>query len=147
MTQHYTSARISARRKARQYLVQALYQWQLNKSPTQAIQDQFCNNQSMKKVDKDYFIEVLHAIPRQIAQLDEQLGPHLDRPLNELSPTELAILRLGCYELGQRLDIPFKVVINEAIELAKRFGADDSHRYINGVLDKLAPHLRRAETS
>ncbi|MCV6637672.1 transcription antitermination factor NusB [Candidatus Albibeggiatoa sp. nov. NOAA] len=130
-----------ARTAARQKLVQALYQWQLAGHNIRDIENQFMDGQDMRKADLEYFHLLLHNIPPMIKQLDETLLPFLDRELEQLDPTERAILWLGCYELKQCPDIPFRVAINESVELAKKFGADDSFKYINGVLDKLAYHL------
>ncbi|MEK7990742.1 MAG: transcription antitermination factor NusB [Thiotrichaceae bacterium] len=130
-----------ARTTARQKLVQALYQWQLAGHNIRDIEDQFMDGQDMRKADLEYFHQLLHNIPPMIKQLDEALFPFLDREQGQLDPTERAILWLGCYELKQCPDIPFRVAINESVELAKKFGADDSFKYINGVLDKLAQHL------
>ena len=131
-----------ARTAARQKLVQALYQWQLAGHNIRDIENQFMDGQDMRKADLEYFHLLLHNIPPMIKQLDETLLPFLDRELEQLDPTERAILWLGCYELKQCPDIPFRVAINESVELAKKFGADDSFKYINGVLDKLAQHLQ-----
>ena len=135
----------SARRKARQLALQALYQWQMTQTALSAIEEQFTNDNDLSKVDTGYFNLILHGVPRQIGHIDEAMTPLLDRPLNQLDPVELAALRIGCYELVNQKDVPYRVVINEAIELVKRFGAQDSHRYINGILDKLASRLRADE--
>ena len=132
-----------ARRKARQCVLQALYQWQYTNSNLVDIEIQFSTEHDMDGVDMAYFSELLHAIPMQIATLDKHIQPYLDRPLTEVSPIEIAILRLGTYELLQRPEIPYKVVLNEAIELAKTFGADESHKFVNGVLDPLVKQLQR----
>ncbi|CAN5264129.1 transcription antitermination factor NusB [soil metagenome] len=133
-----------ARRKARQCVLQALYQWHYAETNLVDIEIQFVTEHDMDGVDMAYFSELLHAIPMQIATLDKHLQPYLDRVLAEVSPIEIAILRIGTYELLQRPDIPYRVVLNEAIELAKTFGADESHKYVNGVLDPLAKQLRPA---
>src|SRR5699024_11474088 len=101
----------------------------------------------MTKVDRRYFHALLHGVPAQVGGLDEALRPFLDRPVQELSQVEKAILRMGAFELKERIDVPYRVVINEGIELAKVFGAEDSFKYVNGVLDKLARRLRSAETA
>ncbi len=134
-----------ARTVARQKLVQALYQWQLAGHNIRDIENQFMDEQDMRRADLEYFHLLLHNIPPMIKQLDEALLPFLDRELTQLDPTEHAILWLGCYELKQCPDIPFRVAINESVELAKKFGADDSFKYINGVLDQLAHHLNNPE--
>ncbi|MFK0573071.1 transcription antitermination factor NusB [Endozoicomonas sp.] len=135
----------SARRRARQLALQALYQWQIAKSPLNQIETQFRTDNDFSKVDEAYFSTIIHGVPSQAGQLDEAMSAVLDRPLSQLDPVELAALRIGCFELINRKDVPYRVVINEAIELVKRFGAQDSHRYINGILDKLAPRLRAEE--
>ncbi|PJE79462.1 N utilization substance protein B [invertebrate metagenome] len=142
---HQHISKPSARRRARQMALQALYQWHISHNSIGDIESQFCANNNMEKVDTPYFHVLLHGIPSQVTQLDETMQPVLDRPLTQLDPVELATLRIGCYELLHQKDVPYRVVINEAIELAKRFGAQDSHRYINGILDKLAPQLRQEE--
>ncbi|MDY6993672.1 MAG: transcription antitermination factor NusB [Pseudomonadota bacterium] len=131
----------SARTAARQRALQALYQWQMTEQSIQLIESQFFNEENMTKVDVAYFQKLLHGIPQNIQQLDATITPPLDRHLHQLDPVELAILRIGCYELLYCPDIPFRVVINEAVELAKRFGANKSHKYINGILDKLAHNM------
>ncbi len=135
----------SARSAARQRVLQALYQWQLTKQPTQVIESQFLEEQNMRKVDVPYFQKLLHDIPKYTDQLDDTFAPLLDRQITQLDPIELAILRIGCYELTHCQEIPFKVVINEAVELAKKFGAEQSHKYINSILDKLVHHRLNSE--
>ncbi len=135
----------SARRRARQLALQAMYQWQIAKSPLNQIEAQFRTDNDFSKVDDGYFSAIIHGVPNQANQLDEAMAAVLDRPLSQLDPVELSALRIGCFELINRKDVPYRVVINEAIELVKRFGAQDSHRYINGILDKLAPRLRSEE--
>lgn len=133
------------RSKARRCALQALYQWQMAGQDLGDIESQFVNEQDLGGADLSYFSELLRSIPRQTTELDEQYRPFLDRAVDELDPIELAILRIGAYELMRHPEIPFRVVINEAVELAKTFGADQSHRYINGVLDKAARELRAIE--
>lgn len=137
----------AARRKARRYTLQALYQWQMAGAALNDIEAQFLADNDMKKVDRAYFHALLHGVPAQVTGLDEALRPFLDRRVEELSQIEKAILRMGTFELKERIDVPYRVVINEAIELAKTFGAEDSFKYVNGVLDKLARRLRSAETA
>ncbi len=133
------------RRKAREMALQALYQWQMAGESVTEIEVQFRANNDMSKVDEGYFRELLQGIARSASQIDSSIAPLLDRSLEQLDPVERAALRIGCYELMERHDVPYRVVINEGIELAKRFGGQDSHKYINGILDKLAPRLRAAE--
>lgn len=135
----------SARRYARRAILQALYQWQLGGASASEIELYFFVHQKMDKVDRAYFSELLKAIIAQSAELDELLQPALDRKVEELTPVERAILYLGSYELKERLDVPYKVVINEGVKLAKDFGAQDSFKYINGVLDRLSLSLREIE--
>lgn len=135
----------SARRKARRFAVQALYQWQVSGSGLNDIEAEFLVDNDMSKVDLEYFQDIFHGVPKEKSKLDEKIQPFLDRRINELTPVELAILRLGAYEMCHRIDVPYKVVINEAVELAKIFGATDGHKYVNGVLDKLAQRERMVE--
>ncbi len=130
---------------ARQRAVQALYQWQQVGHDLSEIDAQFLAGQDMSRADVPYFQELLYKIPKQIEILDAYLEPLLDRKINEVDSVERAILRIGTYELKNRLDIPYRVVINEGVMLAKKFGAVDSHRFINGILDKLSFTLRSAE--
>jgi N utilization substance protein B len=136
---------ISERRKARDMILQALYQWSVADQSVSEIDAQFHAENNMEKVDVEYFQEVLRRVIKGSKDLDEQFSDLIDRPLKELDPVTLSILRLSSYELQERLDIPFKVVINEGINLAKKFGPAESTRFINGVLDKLAARLRTAE--
>jgi N utilization substance protein B len=137
--------KIAMRRKARSLAVQALYSWQMAGQPINEIEAQFRVDNDFSDVDGAYFQELLHGVPRLKTELDEAFLPCLDRPLDEVDPVELAILRLSAYELRNRVDVPYRVVINEGIELAKVYGATDGHKFVNGVLDKLAPRLRAAE--
>ena len=135
----------AARRKARRFAVQALYQWQIAVAALAQIEAEFRTDNDMSSVDLEYFHVILHGVPREKSELDKKIEPFLDRRIDEMTPVELAILRLGAFEMGHRLDVPYKVVINEAIELAKTFGATDGHKYVNGVLDKLAQRERMVE--
>lgn len=135
----------AARRQARSLAMQALYQWHIAGQPLNEIEAQFRVDNDFSKVDGAYFHEILHGVPRQKSEIDEDFRSFLDRPLDEIDPVELAILRLSTYELRNRHDVPYRVVINEGIELAKVFGATDGHKFVNGILDKLAPRLRAAE--
>jgi len=134
------------RRKARVLALQALYQRHMAKGDVSQIEAEFFVDNDMSQVDSAYFRDLFRGATREQETLDRQLGPFLDRPLAEVDPIELAILRLGAYELEFRIDVPYRVVINEAIELAKRFGGTEGHKYVNSILDKLAPRLRSAET-
>ncbi|HEY7772569.1 MAG TPA: transcription antitermination factor NusB [Marinagarivorans sp.] len=134
------------RSKARHYAMQALYQWQMTKMPLNVIEAEYRTDNDMSKVDVDYLHELIHQVPANITTIETDFLPHVtDITLAQIDPISLAILRLSCYELRYRLDVPYKVVINEGLNLAKRFGATDSHKFINGVLDKVAPRLREAE--
>lgn len=135
----------SARRKARRFALQGLYEWQLSGNPSYEIEARYRVENAMHKVDLDYFHELLQRIPTLTQELDALFEPHLDRAFTALDPVELSTLRIGTYELKYRLDVPYRVVINEGIELAKTFGASESHKYINGVLDRLAADLRQLE--
>lgn len=127
----------SERRKARRLAVQAIYSWQLSGNNIADVEHEFLTEQSLDGVDVAYFRELFSGVATKKAQLDEIIIPHLERPLDEVSPVEKAIVRLATYELTFRKDVPYKVAINEAIELAKAFGADESHKFVNGLLDKL----------
>lgn len=127
----------SERRKARRLAVQAIYSWQLSGNNIADVEHEFLTEQSLDGVDVAYFRELFAGVATKKTQLDELFTPHLDRPIDEVSPVEKAIVRLAAYELTFRKDVPFKVAINEAIELAKAFGADESHKFVNGLLDKL----------
>ena len=135
----------AARRKARHYGMQALYQWQMTQHPVSEIEVQFLADYDFTRVDVEYFHDIVHHVPANLAELEEAFTPFLDRDIKTLDPIELALLRLGSYELVKRIDIPYKVAINEAVALAKKFGATDGHKYINGVLDKLARQVRAVE--
>ncbi len=135
-------ARVRARRSA----VQALYQWAMSAVPMQDVINEFVNERTeLKKADTDYFKEILHGTAKESENLDKQLIPLLDRALDDLDPVEKAILQIGIYELTFHPELPYRVVLNEAIDLAKMFGAEQSHKYINGVLDKAAQEIRKAE--
>lgn len=137
---------LSARRRSRRLTLQAMYQWLLAKTEPLDIAAQF-HADTHGKVDWDYFDALVLDIPKQQEILDKHLEPLLDRPREALDPIEQALLYLGAYELAFRIDVPYRVVINECVDLAKTFGATDGHKYINGVLDKLVPELRPAEWS
>jgi len=136
---------LAARSRARRRALQALYAWQLSGSHMNAVIEQFRHEQDMEVADLDYFEDLLHGVEKHVAELDASLRPYLDREVAEVDPIERAALRLAAYELKHRPDVPYRVVINEAIEVTKRFGADHGHSYVNGVLDKLAGELRSAE--
>ncbi len=133
------------RRMARERTLQALYQWDLSSTDASTIRTEFLERQDMSRVDVDYFIALFNGVSHDVQRVDDALQPALDRPLNDLDPIERAVLRVAVYELQNQLDIPVRVVINEGIEITKRYGADKGHKYVNGVLDKLAVVLRPVE--
>ncbi len=135
--------KVSPRRRARECAVQALYSWYISQNSIEQVELAFVTDQEMTGVDMPYFRKLLRGTVEQVESIDEALRPFLDRDEAELDPIERTILRLSTYELKYELDVPYKVAINEAIEVAKVFGSDDSHKYVNGVLDKLAPALGR----
>jgi len=129
------------RSRARRRALQALYQWQVAGQDLGDIDAQFAEEMDMSEVDVEFFREFLYGVPKRVDELDGQYRQYLDRGIEQLDPIERAILRMGTLELCDRLDVPVRVVINEAVELAKQFGAEQSHRYINGVLDRVAKAL------
>ncbi|ELX8379248.1 transcription antitermination factor NusB [Providencia vermicola] len=133
----------AARRRARECAVQAIYSWQLSGNNVSDVEYEFIAEQDMSDVDVIYFRELLSGVANNAAKLDQLMAPFLSRQLEELGQVEKAILRVAMYELSYREDVPYKVAINEGIELAKVFGAEDSHKFVNGVLDKAAPAVRR----
>jgi transcription antitermination protein NusB len=135
----------SERKKARQLLVQALYQWQVSGSDIGSIEAEFFTDNNMSKVDTEFFKELLHGIPGKLDEIDGTYELHLDRKAGDLDPISRALLRMGTYELSHRIDVPYKVAINEAVNLAKKFGPTDAYKYINGILDKVAVSKRAAE--
>ncbi|MDP0013271.1 transcription antitermination factor NusB [Glaesserella parasuis] len=135
--------KVSPRRRARECAVQALYSWYISQNSIEQVELAFVTDQDMQGVDMPYFRKLLRGTVENVDVIDDILRPYLDRADNELDPIERTILRLAGYELKFELDVPYKVAINEAIEVAKVFGSDDSHKYVNGVLDKLASALNR----
>ncbi len=136
---------VGARSRARALILQALYQKQLTGYDSAELLKQFRDRDEYERTDKEYFNEMLPAICEVQAELESKIAELADRPPSQLDPVELAILLLGFFELGERADVPYRVVINESINLAKRFGAVDWHKYINAVLDKAADKLRPEE--
>lgn len=134
-----------ARSRARRLALQGLYQWQLSGSEANDIVRELLASQNTKDTDLEYFETLLRRSIAMSTVLEDTYGGNLDRPLQQLDPIERAVLLLGTYELREQLDVPYKVVINEAVELAKAFGAEDSHKYINAVMDKSAAQLRSME--
>lgn len=133
------------RREARKLATQALYQWHMAGHSLNEVEAQFRVDNDFSTVDGAYFSELLRGVPTNKSEIDTALAPCLDITIGELDPVELAILRLSTYELLKRIDVPYRVVINEGIELAKVYGSTDGHKFVNGVLDKLAPRLRAVE--
>jgi N utilization substance protein B len=138
---------VQMRRKARQRVLQALYRWQLNPQSARDIQQEFLQTQDMQQVDMEHFSELLRECIARSESLDQVITPYIDIPIKQLDPVEHCILLISVYELTQRPDIPYRVVINEAVDLAKKFGAEQGHKFINGVLDKAAQQLRPGESS
>lgn len=132
----------NARRKSRALAVQGVYSWQISHNKIQDVEQQLLLENNVKQIDVAYFQDLLRGVGSYHQTLDELLKPYLDRPFDEIDQVEKAILRVSGYELKYRLDVPYKVVINEAIELAKSFAADDSHKFVNGILDKAVRALR-----
>ena len=135
----------SPRRRAREFAMQGLYQWLMAGGAAADIAEQIRADKHFDQADDAFFGVLLNGAIGAGPELDAALTPYLDRPIAEVTPIERAILLLGAYELRDRIETPYRVIVNEAIELAKTFGGTDGHRYINGVLDKLAPALRRSE--
>ena len=135
----------AARRRAREMALQGVHSWMLSNNDVASIELNLATTNEMGKVDMPYFQELLQGSIKQVADLDVAIKPYLGRLPEELDPIEKAILRIATYELTQRIDVPYKVVINEAIELAKVFGAEESHKFVNGVLDKAVRTLRKHE--
>ncbi|WP_439668130.1 transcription antitermination factor NusB [Cupriavidus necator] len=137
----------SARRRSRELALQGLYQWLLNRNDIGAIQAHLHDAQGFNKADREHFDALLNGAVREETRLTAAFEPFLDRKVEELSPVERAALLVGSYELVHCLDIPYKVVINEAVELTKTFGGVEGYKYVNGVLDKLAAQVRAAEVA
>ncbi len=135
----------SAKSKARHCAVQALYQWQMTGKNLSAIEQEFRNDQRLKNAQKSYFADLFHGVPKYLENIDSSMSEFVDRDIEKIDPVERAILRIGVFELLKKPEVPYRVVINEGIELAKCFGADGSHRYVNGVLDKVAQVQRKLE--
>lgn len=151
------SVKPAARRNARQFALQAIYSWQITKENIATVEEQFLSGGKYdeeehhadepalndQETDVAYFRDLLTGVALTHQELDSKLRPYLSRPMQDLDMMELALLRLAMYEMTRREDVPHKVVINEAIELAKVFAAEDSYKFVNGVLDKAAPHIRK----
>ncbi|GAB3467311.1 transcription antitermination factor NusB [Massilia terrae] len=135
------------RHRAREFALQGLYQWLLNNEPASTVVNHIRNAHGFDKADGEYFTELLNGAIAQSVDLRERVSPLLDRPITELSPIEHAALLLGAWELQNKIEIPYRVVINEAVELTKSFGGAEGHKYVNGVLDRLAGKLRVDEVN
>ena len=134
-----------ARSYARRLAMQALYQWQLTGQTVDEISNQFAESEEFGSSNADYFQELTAACVNRRDELDAVIGRYVDRPVLQLDPVEHSILLIGVYELLDKLEVPYKVVINEAVELAKKFGATDGHKYVNALLDRAARDIRQAE--
>lgn len=135
----------SPRRKARELAVQATYSWQVSQNPVSDIEVNFIADNSKRRFDIEYFQLLLRGVTNNISEIDAAISPYVDRPLDDIDQVEKAILRVAVFELKDCTDVPYRVVINEAIELAKSFAADDSHKFVNGVLDKTVKLIRPQE--
>lgn len=135
----------SPRRRAREFALQGLYQWRVGGNDEAAIEAHLADTEGFNKADREFFVGLLRGVLAQQAELQEQIQAFLDRPFAELSPVESSILLAGAFELANFPQTPYRVIINEAIELTKGFGGTDGHKYVNGVLDKLAFKLRPVE--
>jgi N utilization substance protein B len=135
----------AARSRSRRRALQALYAWQMSDSPINQVIEQFRNEQDMEIADLEYFEALVRGVEKHAPELDAVLVQYIDRGIEQVDPIERAVLRIAAFELKYRPDVPYRVVINEAIETAKRFGSDHGHTYVNGVLDKAAAELRAAE--
>jgi len=125
--------------------MQALYQWQMTSHEANDLSRQFIESEEFGGADREYFDELLRGCIKGKEEIDAVIAPYIDRPINQLDPVETAILMIGIYELRSRIDVPYRVVINEGVDLAKRFGATDAHKYVNAVLDRAAKEIRAAE--
>ncbi len=137
----------SARHRARELALQGLYQWRIAGTDIAQIEKATRDEKSVGRYDVDFFSQLLRGAVNQHEALAAKITPHLDRALNELSPIEFSVLLLGAYELANLPEVPYRVVINEGVELAKTFGGSDGHKFVNGVLDKLAAQLRAVEVN
>lgn len=136
----------TSRRRSRELALQGMYQWQLSGTDAATIALQLAEAKGFDKVDPEYFRALLEGTIADASELEQAIAPYLDRAFARLSPVERGILLLAGYELAHRPDVPYRAVINEAVELAKSYGGTDGYKYVNGVLDKLAAELRASET-
>jgi N utilization substance protein B len=135
------------RSRARKRALQAVYAWQMNGGPIERVITEFAHEQAREQADLAYFEDLLRGLADHLAQIDAALLPFLDRSVEQVDPVERGVLRLAAYELKFRPDVPYRVVLNEAIETAKRFGADHGHTYVNGVLDRACAEWRPVEAA
>lgn len=133
------------RTRARRRALQAVYAWQISGASARDIVTQFAHEQAREIADLAYFEDLVHGVETHLDSLDAALAPHLDRGIDDVDPIERAALRIAAYEFARRQDVPYRVVINEALESVKRFGSEHGHTYVNGVLDHLAAELRAVE--
>jgi transcription antitermination protein NusB len=136
---------LAARARARRRALQGAYAWDIGKGPMSRVIEQFEHEQEMDIADLEYFKDLLLGLEKNHVEIDRKLQPHLDREIAHVDAIERAVLRLAAYELLYRPDVPYRVVINEAIEVSKRFGAEFGHTYVNGVLDRAAVEWRAGE--
>lgn len=137
----------SARRRSREFILQGLYQWRVGGADEAAIEAYAPEMEGFAKADREFFVSILRGVIAQREVLVSQITAHLDRPFSELSPIEACVLMMGCFEMVHHPETPYRVIINEAIELAKSFGGTDGHKYVNGVLDKIAAVSRPDEVA
>lgn len=137
----------SARRRAREIALQGIYQWRLTGAGLADVEKQLREEKSLGNYDTKFFSALLRGVLAQHADLEAAVLPHVDRPLDELSPVEFSVLLLAAFELLQHPEIPYRVIINEAVELTKTYGGTDGHKFVNGVLDKLAAQVRAVEVN
>lgn len=137
----------TSRHLARRAVIQALYQWDMTQQSRLDIEKYFLADDSLKKSDTDYFHELIREIPRLVEELDTNLAPYIDRSITLVDPIERAVLRLATYEMLHHPEIPYRVVLNEAIELSRTFGSDNGYRFVNGILDKMGAEIRSVEAA
>ena len=146
MTEKKSKPNIWARRKARRALVQAAYQWQFADADLAQLHEEFAER-ALDKADEEFFLDILTRMIKHSDELDKMLAPLLDRPLDQLDMVERGVLRLAAVELSERIDIPYRVVIDEYVQLTKTFGSADAHKFVNGVLDRLSAQHRELEVT
>jgi N utilization substance protein B len=134
-----------ARRNARRYALQAMYIWNMKHDPIIDLEKEFVQYHINKEYDHAYFKELIYGIPKQVSEIDNEIIPNLGRSIEEINPIEHAVLRVAIYELLYRPDVPYRVVINEALELTKKYGSAEGHKFVNGILDRIAKKIRQTE--